>query len=55
MEKTLGEFIIGSITETLKLKPVRNCPLCGEALPSGSDFCEDICPDYSIFKTKEEQ
>jgi len=64
VEKTLGNVIVGTLSESLKQRPVRtenHCLMCGRMIPPGLDFCTDqepgldICPDYSIFKKQKEE
>ena len=62
MEKSLGDILLGTLSESLKPKggQIENhCLQCGAVIPPGLDFCFDaepgldICPDYSIFKKEE--
>ena len=64
VEKTLGDVLVETLSESLKSKGgqvANHCLCCGELIRPGLDFCTDdepgldICPDYSIFKTKEEK
>lgn len=55
-EKTLGDFICGSLLESLRdgipddiLDGIPECPYCGAPLPSNKSFCNDQC-EYEFFR-----
>ena len=53
MEKTLGDLLLGTLSESLLHKGAQienHCLCCGKAIPPGFDFCAE----YSIFNKDKE-